>query len=178
MAGAGGVRALTVRYRMAAPRDAERLVALFHTCFRDTFGHMYKAEDLEAFLDGHTPGHWRDQLESADYAVRLVEDGDDLAGYIKLGPLRLPVEPRGKAVELRQLYVLGPWQGSGAARELMDWGMAEARRRGAGELYLSVFTGNDRARRFYARYGFEDVGPYAFMVGNQADEDIIMRLAL
>ena len=169
---------MTVRHRMAEPDDAERLIALFHDCFRDTFGHMYEPRDLAMFLDGHTPEHWRDQLESADFAVRLVEDGDVLAGFIKLGPLRLPVEPRGKAVELRQLYVLGPWQGSGAARELMDWLMAEARRRGAAELYLSVFTGNHRARRFYARYGFEDVGPYAFMVGNQADEDIIMRLAL
>jgi len=169
---------MTIRYRMAAPRDAERLIALFHGCFRDTFGQMYKPEDLALFLDGHTPEHWRKQLENADYAVRLVEDGDDLAGFIKLGPLEFPVEPRGKVIELRQLYVLGPWQGSGAARELMDWGMAEARRRGADELYLSVFTGNHRARRFYARYGFEEIGPYAFMVGNQADEDIIMRLAL
>ena len=169
---------MTLGYRMAEPDDAERLVALFHDCFRDTFGHLYKPEDLALFLDGHTPGHWREQLESDDFAVRLVEDGDVLAGFIKLGPLRLPVEPVGKAVELRQLYLLKPWHGSGAAAALMDWVMAEARRRGADELYLSVFTQNHRARRFYARYGFEVVGPYAFMVGNQADEDIIMQLAL
>lgn len=169
---------MTLRYRMAEPRDAERLVALFHDCFRDTFGRLYQPEDLALFLEGHTPKHWRDQLQSDEYAVRLAEDGDGLAGFIKLGPLKFPVEPLGKAVELRQLYVLGPWQGSGAARELMDWVMAEARRRGADELYLSVFVENHRAKRFYARYGFEEVGPYAFMVGNQADEDIIMRLAL
>ena len=133
---------------------------------------------LAMFLAGHTPDHWRDQLDSYDFKVRLVEEGDELAGFIKLGPLRLPVEPRGKAVELRQLYVLKPWHGSGAARELMDWVMAEARRRGADEIYLSVFTENHRARRFYARYGFEEVGPVKFMVGNHADDDIIMRLAL
>jgi len=178
MAGTGGIRAMTISQRTAAADDAERLVALFHDSFRDTFGHTYGPEDLATFLDGHTPEHWRDQLENDEFTVRMLEDGDELAGFIKLGPLRLPVEPRGKAIELRQLYVLRTWQGSGAARELMDWGMSEARRRGADELYLSVFTGNHRARRFYARYGFEEVGPYAFMVGNQADEDIIMRLAL
>ncbi len=169
---------MTLHHRTAAPNDAERLVALFHGCFRDTFGHLYDPRDLAAFLDGHTVAQWKGQLDSDDFAVRIVEDGDQLVGFIKLGPLKLPVEPAGKALELRQLYVREPWQGSGAARELMDWLIAEARLREADELYLSVFTRNHRARRFYGRYGFEDVGPYAFMVGNQADEDVIMRLAL
>lgn len=169
---------MTLRYRAATPDDAERLVALFHDCFRDTFGQLYDPRDLALFLDEHTPEHWRNQLESDDFAVRLAEDNGELAGFAKVGPLKLPVEKPGKALELRQLYVLGPWQGAGAARELMDWVMAEARRRGAEALYLSVFTENHRARRFYARHGFEDVGPVTFMVGNQADEDIIMRAIL
>lgn len=169
---------MNVRFRSAGPGDVEPLVALFRDCFRDTFGHLYDPRDLALFLQGHTPDHWRDQLESDDFAVRLAEDGDELAGFIKLGPLKLPVEPAGKAIELRQLYVPGAWQGSGIARELMDWATAETRRHGAGQLYLSVFNQNHRARRFYARHGFEDVGPCVFMVGNQADEDIIMRLDL
>lgn len=169
---------MSIRYRPAEPDDSERLVALFHDSFRDTFGPLYDPQDLALFLAGHTAENWRDQLESDDFAVRLAEEDNELIGFIKLGPVKLPVEPRGKAVELRQLYVLAPWQGSGAAQELMDWGMAEARRRGADELYLAVFTDNRRARRFYGRYGFDEVGPYAFMVGNQADEDVIMRLAL
>ena len=48
----------------------------------------------------------------------------------------------------------------------------------ADELYLTVFIENHRARRFYDRYGFEAVGRYDFMVGNHADEDIIMRKRL
>ena len=81
-------------------------------------------------------------------------------------------------MELRQLYVLKPWQGAGIAAIMMDWVIAEARRRGADELFLSVFIDNHRARRFYARYGFEEVGRFDFMVGSHADEDIIMRLKL
>jgi ribosomal protein S18 acetylase RimI-like enzyme len=60
----------------------------------------------------------------------------------------------------------------------MGWAISEARARGAGDLYLSVFTDNHRARRFYARYGFEFVSTYAFIVGNHADEDHILRLSL
>ena len=60
----------------------------------------------------------------------------------------------------------------------MAWVIATARERGAADLFLSVFIDNHRARRFYARYGFEEVGSYAFMVGTHADEDIVMRLGL
>jgi ribosomal protein S18 acetylase RimI-like enzyme len=56
--------------------------------------------------------------------------------------------------------------------------MDEARNRGAQALYLTVYIDNDRARRFYDRYGFEAVGRYDFMVGSQADEDVIMRKEL
>jgi len=110
--------------------------------------------------------------------VRIGEADGQAVAYAKLGPPSLPFEPRGNPIELRQIYVLKPWQGKGAAAEMMDWVLGEARRRGADELYLSVFTDNHRARRFYARYGFEEIGPYAFMVGSHADEDIVMRLGL
>ena len=169
---------MSVRYRTAGAEDADRLVAMFHECFTETFGHLYDPRDLAIFVNGHSVERWRGQLESEDVTVRMAEEGEQLAGFIKLGPLRLPVDLREKALELRQLYVRPPWHGTGVARELMDWVIAEARQRGAAELYLSVFTQNHRARRFYAGYGFVDVGPYAFMVGNQADEDVIMRLAL
>ena len=65
--------------------------------------------------------------------------------------------------------------GAGIAARLMDWALDEARRRGAEELYLTVFVENHRARRFYERYDFVPVGRYDFMVGSQADEDVIMR---
>ena len=101
-----------------------------------------------------------------------------MVGYIKLGPPHLPFSPRGAALELRQLYVLAPWHGAGVAAALTDWLIDTARARGADELFLSVFTDNHRARRFYHRYRFEAVGTYSFMVGTHADEDIVMRLVL
>ena len=167
-----------IHYRDANEGDAEALAALFSDTFRETFGHLYKQADLAAFLSEHTPGHWQEQLRDGAFAVRIAEANGAAVGLAKLGPLKLPVEPAGPALELRQLYVSKEVRGSGVAATLMDWLIGEAQGRGARELYLSVYTDNPRARRFYARYGFRDVGPYVFMVGSQADEDIIMRLSL
>ena len=43
---------------------------------------------------------------------------------------------------------------------------------------LSVYVDNHRARRFYEKRGFEEVGQYKFMVGNHEDDDRIMRVKL
>lgn len=167
-----------IRFRDANLHDASALARLGARSFFETFGHLYDPADLALFLKSHAVAEWKQQLADPAFAVRVGEEDGEFAAYAKVGPPSLPFEPRGDAVELRQLYVLKPWHGTGAARELMDWVLAEARRRGAQHLYLSVFTDNHRARRFYARYGFIEEGPYSFMVGNHADEDIVMRLDL
>jgi len=167
-----------IMYRDATPDDAPAIGALFRQGFIDTFAHLYDPKDLAAFFAGFTLEAWRRELADPDFAFRLAEDDGVPAGYAKVSSVSLPVEPAGPAAELRQLYVLKRWHGTGIARALMDWVLAEARGRGAEALYLSVFTDNHRARSFYARYGFEEVGPYVFMVGNHADQDIIMRSRL
>ena len=169
---------MSISYRDALVGDAAALATFFGQSFRESFGHLYRAEDLSAFFEQHTEERWAEQLRDEGFAVRVVNDAESIAGFVKVGPLKLPVTPESAAIELRQFYVLKQWQGSGIAPALMDWVLEEARRRGAEYLYLSVYTGNPRAQRFYARYGFEEVGPNPFMVGTQADEDIIMKLRL
>lgn len=169
---------MTAIYRDATPNDAAAIDRVLRLTFTDTFADLYRAEDLKAFLAKFSPEAWRSELLDPDRAFRLAEIGHEVVGYVKLGPLELPVEETRPAMLLTQLYVLKDHHGAGIAQALMDWALEEAARRGKEQLYLTVFTENHRARRFYDRYGFEAVGRYDFMVGNHADEDIIMKKAL
>jgi GNAT superfamily N-acetyltransferase len=165
-------------YRDAVPADAAALAELGRTTFTETFGHLYSPENLAAFLENHEEERWRAQLHDPAFLVRLAEEDGRAVAYAKLGPPSLPIEVARAAIELRQFYVLKPWQGAGISRELMDWAIGRARATGSEELYLSVFVDNHRARRFYARYGFEIVGRFHFMVGSHADDELILRLDL
>lgn len=172
-----GVR-MTVAFRAATMEDAAALDRIFRTSFCDTFAHLYSAEDFAAFLSSFGLADWQAELADPDYAFRIAEDDGNPVAFIKLGPLKLPMETARPAIMLHQLYVLSEYHGAGLARPLMDWALAEASRRSAEEMYLTVFVDNHRARKFYDRYGFEVAGRYDFMVGNHADEDVIMRKAL
>ncbi|WP_242097135.1 GNAT family N-acetyltransferase [Sphingomonas sp. CROZ-RG-20F-R02-07] len=164
--------------RDAVPADAACLADLSTRAFTETFGHLYSPENLAAFLEKLSVARWADELADPALRVRLAEDDGIAAGFAKIGPPSLPFTTRGPSAELRQLYVLTPWQGAGVAYQLMDWAIDATRSLGAADLYLSVFVDNARARRFYQRYGFERVGTYDFMVGTHRDEDDVMRLAL
>lgn len=166
---------MTISYRSCGREDAEAIDGLFRKSFCDTFAHLYRPEDLEAFLGKFTRQAWESELVDERFAFQVAEANGVPVGYVKLGPPQLPVERCDPVIELRQFYLLHEWRGAGIAHALMDWAMEEARVRGAREMYLTVYTDNHRAKRFYERYGFRQVGSYKFMVGNQADEDIIMR---
>lgn len=164
--------------RRSTIEDSGHLAALARDSFCQTFGHLYSTENLADFLAGHTTEGWAAILAHPANAVCVAEADGALVGYARLGPPKLPFDPEPDAVELRQFYLLKPWQGRGLADVLMDWVLAEARRREASALYLSVFEDNGRAKRFYARHGFAFVTTHDFMVGDHRDTDHILRRAL
>jgi len=168
---------------LVAPDRAllERLLPVARRIFTETFGSLYDPEDFARFCDGvYRPGGTMSR-DFADPGVhwRVATVQGEPIGYAKLTPLRAPASrPRAGAMELQQIYVLADWHGAGVAARLMEWSLATARAEGAPEIYLTVFDHNERAKRFYARYGFEDVGRCTFQLGERIDDDRIWRARL
>jgi ribosomal protein S18 acetylase RimI-like enzyme len=168
-----------ITYRDAGAADGAVLGGIARATFIDTFGPLYRLEDLATFLAQGSDAAYADELADPDIEVRFALTGGTPIGFCKISSLKLPApDPAPGAAELRQLYLYKPWHGLGLADELTRWAIERARARGAPELWLSVFTENHRARRFYARHGFAEVAPYHFLVGDQADEDILCRARL
>lgn len=166
---------MTTTYRDAGIADAATLKELFAESFVETFGHLYRPADLQEFLATNSDAKWQANLSDPEIAIRVAEMDGELAGFIELAPKKLPYETSAPALELRRLYLRSSAHGRGIADELTKWVLKEAAARGAQELVLSVFVDNHRARRFYERYGFEQVGKYDFMVGSHRDEDLVLR---
>jgi len=168
-----------IRYRDAVPGDGPALADMARRCFTETFGTLYRQSDLAAFLEQAFGAEGLpSQLSDPDFAVRLALEDEQIVGFAKMGPVAFPGDWPPSAIELYQFYVLGPWQGQGVAPALMEWVLDHSRRQGSTEVILSVYVDNHRARRFYQRYGFEEIGRYEFRVGETIDDDRIMRLAL
>ena len=167
--------------RRAGPEDADVLAALGRATFLETFVEgfaiPYPPEDLERFMaHSYSAGCNAPRLVDPRQAVWFGEADGRPVAYAGAGPAKLPhPEVRAADGELQALYVAREAQGSGLGRALMDTALAWLERQGPRTLWLGVWSGNLKAQRFYARYGFEKAGEYDFPVGDWTDREFILR---
>ena len=81
-------------------------------------------------------------------------------------------------VELKRIYLLHRFQGSGMGTALMDWSVETARKLGKRRMLLGVNDANDTAVAFYLRHGFEHAGTRTFQVGEMVCSDFILAKRL
>lgn len=171
-----------MEYRPATLADAPALAALGRSSFSDAFGHLYRPEDLAAFLaEVHDEAVVAEEIAGDTCRHRLAVNPDgSLLGYCKLRyPSKLADESFAlDPLELAQLYCASRATGQGIGAAFMDWALAEANAGGHDAVQLSVYSGNHGAQRFYARYGFAKVADIHFRVGEQLDEEYLFEKSL
>jgi ribosomal protein S18 acetylase RimI-like enzyme len=174
-------RALNLR--PATATDAAALAELARDAFVAAFGHLYRPEDLAAFLaEYRIPEKFRQHLADPPTLVEVAEEDGRLAAYcliVRGHRFDEQGEPHPeRPVFVSQLYCAPEMTGRGLGAALLEWAIAEARAWGADALQLSVFSENFGAQRFYQRYGFTKVADIDFWVGNHRDDEFLYELKL
>jgi ribosomal protein S18 acetylase RimI-like enzyme len=168
---------MTARIRRATAADAATLSRIGASTFVDTFGHMYPPQDLQAFLDeSHAPQAYLRYLADDAYATWLLEDDGEAVGYALAGPSGLPhPDVAAGDGELKRLYVAPALHNGGWGSQLFQQALRWLERDGPRTLWISVWSENFGAQRFYARHGFEKAGEYEFPVGRIRDREFIFK---
>ena len=167
--------------RPALLADAEPLARLGRDSFCAKFAQLYDPADLEAFLEEvYSVETVHREIAGPECLHHLAEDAGELVGYCKMREPSWYAEHSDatRPIALGQLYTAPGRTGSGIGAALMDWALAEARERGCDAIQLSVWSGNDGAQRFYARYGFQKIADIDFWVGRHRDDEFLYELRL
>ena len=166
----------SITIRAGVATDATALAELAARTFRETFCADNRPEDM-ALHTAQTYGtsHQQRELVDPDIITLLVEVEGQLAGYAQLRSGEPPACVTGAMpIELWRFYIAQPWHGRGIAQALMRSVESESSRRGKRTLWLGVWERNERAKAFYFKNGFTDVGSHVFMVGADAQTDRIL----
>lgn len=172
---------MSLTLRAPTPADVPVLSALGIASFVHKFGQLYRPQDLIPFLlETHSESALANEIANPARLYRLAEREGTLVGWCKLSlTCGFPEHARGRrAMELKQLYTAPNASGGGIGAALMDWALPALAAHGADEVQLSVWSQNEGAQRFYARYGFEKVADVSFRVGEQLDDEFLLARPL
>jgi diamine N-acetyltransferase len=161
-------------------RDAELLAELGARTFSDTFAADNTPEDMAAYLaSAFNPEHQATELADSQCLFQIAETNGLAVGYAMLRSGNVLSEVTGDSpIELVRLYVSRDSLGGGVGAALMRACIGEAKRRRYQTLWLGVWEHNHRARAFYRRWNFNEVGTHVFHLGDDPQTDILMQRSI
>ena len=165
-----------ISIRRAGAKDASVLSQMGKLTFTQSYASIIPAEELASYTSrAFSLEHIGAELGAAEITYLLALAGTGPCGYSKLAPSDAPPAIDGSnPVELARLYILPEWTGKGIGTMLIEKSLAAVLERGCRSCWLRVWTGNERAIRFYHHWGFREVGSEPYNVGKCSETVLLM----
>lgn len=169
-----------ISIKQATADDAVLISALATTTFFEAYFVQDESANLAAYiLDSFEPKKLRDEITGPDSRFFIVSVDGKAAGYAKtIDGSRIDAVIADKVIEIKRIYVVERFWGTGVGKTLLEYCISDARDRGFEQLWLGVWEENLRAQRFYAKFGFEPVGKVTFPYGDVCGTNLVLRIDL
>lgn len=166
--------------RPATSTDAALLAELGARTFYDTFAPDNNPEDVDAYIAAaFGPAQQAAELADPRSSFLIAEIEAIAVGYAQLKSGDTPPCVKGlHPVELVRLYAAKEWIGRRVGEALMRACITEAEQKGYRTMWLGVWERNERAQKFYHKWGFQVAGEHIFQLGTDPQTDWIMERAL
>lgn len=169
-----------IQLRPATADDALCLGVLAMQVFLDTYAtDGIRPQIAREALGGYAPAVYQRLLQAPEVAILVAERQGHLVGFaqVTLGT-RHPRVDSATPAELDRLYVQEPFTGHGLGRRLLHAAERTCAGRGADLLWLTPWVHNHRARHFYAREGYADIGSTWFEFEGERHENRLLTRPL
>jgi len=153
----------------ASKKDAETLLKLAVTTFRESHGHSAAADDIGEYINAKfTLKNIERELSDESNVFYLIYVNEELAGYSKIIYNKAYENlTQANSTKLERLYVLEKFHDLKVGKQLMDFNLNLAKQNAQTGLWLYVWTENHRAVRFYTNYGFQQIAETTFQISTR-----------
>lgn len=166
--------------RPATTSDTLTLSALATQVFLDTYATRgISPEFAKEAATVYAPAVFGQRLRDASVDLWLAMSDGYVVGFVDVAFATTCPVPGVAGAEVFRLYVQRPFLRQGVGRALL----AEAERiacgRGADDVWLTAWVGNERALAFYRAQGYRDVGATEYVIEGTSHENRVLckRLA-
>ncbi len=156
--------------------EIELLAQISCNTFYDTFMQYNTKENMDYFLaNSFSVNSLKKEISEPFNHFFFAKDGNYIAGYLKLSTKRMPELDEKDVLEISRIYVAEAKLGSGVGKALMEFAFSFAKQKNKKTVCLGVWEHNQRAISFYTKLGFEKFGEHVFMLGDDAQTDLLMK---
>lgn len=166
--------------KKATLSDIDQLQRIGRQTFYETFSGGNTEENMNTYLDvGFSNEKLTAELNDRNAEFYLATLDNEIIGYLKLNFGQSQTELQDdKSLEIERIYVLKNFHGKKVGQLLYDRAIEIAKNQNADYVWLGVWEQNPRAIRFYKKNGFVEFDKHVFILGNDEQTDIMMKLKL
>jgi diamine N-acetyltransferase len=148
--------------------------------FYETFSAGNSEENMIKYLDeAFSVEKLMTELSDNNAEFYFATLDNTVIGYLKLNFGQSQTELQDdKAIEIERIYVLKDFHGKRVGQILYDQAIHIAKQKNAEYVWLGVWEENPRAINFYKKNGFVEFDKHVFILGNDGQTDIMMKLKL
>ncbi len=148
--------------------------------FVESFAQVNTKKDMEMYLSkSFNENTLLEELKNPLVMYYFALLNKEPVGYLKLNFSGAQTDVNAKdSLEIERIYVRKAFQGKQLGQALFNKAMEVAREHKMKNIWLGVWEKNPGAIRFYKRNGFVEFGKHPFVLGEDLQTDILMKLEI
>jgi ribosomal protein S18 acetylase RimI-like enzyme len=160
--------------------DVEWLQEISKQTFIETFAAVNTVSNMLQYLNGALSIQTlSDEMMKKDSEFYFAKKEDKIVGYLKLNFGDSQTESIDEnGMEIERIYVLKAFHGQGIGQYMFDEAIAMARQKHLKFLWLGVWEENHSALNFYKKNGLVEFDKHNFILGNDVQTDVLMKMWL
>ena len=175
------IKATEISLLRATLQQRKELYDISRQTFYESFGPPVNTEsDIQKYINEHiTLDIISTELTNSDIYYFLLKSEKEVLGYLKLNTNASQTEDLGEStIEIERIYIRKQYQNHNLGKLLLEKAMELGVQLEKSFIWLGVWEKNIKAINFYKKSGFIPFDKHTFILGDDVQTDIMMKLNL
>ncbi|MDC7126698.1 MAG: GNAT family N-acetyltransferase [Spirochaetales bacterium] len=166
-----------IKIKQCQISDLNKLIDIGVKTYFDTFKELCSEEVMAAYLqEAFDKDKILSEINNKNSFFYFVYVGEHLAGYIKINIDDAQCDLKEQnGLEIERIYVKNSFKRKGIGNALIRKGVEMAKDYKKDFIWLGVWEKNESAIEFYNKNNFFEIGTHSFRMGDEIQNDYIMK---
>ena len=170
----------TIKISLSKHNEINALQKISKDTFVEAFSKQNTEENMRKYLEENLSiQQLTNELLNSESSFYFARMDEKIIGYLKVNFGKAQTDfKEDDSIEIERVYVLSEFHGKDVGKKLLDKAIEISREKNAKSVWLGVWEKNYKAIRFYQKNGFLEFGKHPFILGDDIQTDILMKLQL